>query len=522
MLGALIETASSSVTAVNVALGCAAVLVYFMYNSVKRPPGMPPGPRPYPFIGNILMFRKKPARDVFRDCSKEYGNVFSVKVGKWWLVVLNDIEAVRDAFLKKPIDFADRPQLFSVELMTEGSKDISFSPYNETWKLHRKLGHSAIRHFASSRKLEKLVEEITGRMSERIDAFEGQPMDPKDVVLSGIYNLLTSLSFGETYDFDDPRLQFFINMSKEGFEIIGRGFAADFIPIARFIPESAALRKHKKHLSQYLGKIHDYFRSHRETYDPDNQRDMFDSLIHAQEEAIDEGSEHISKLTDTHLCQTISDMFGAGTESLIATLTWTIALMAENPDIQQKCVDEIHKVIGQERFPCLQDRGNLPYCEATIMEILRYSSIGQFALPHTTHCDTILRGYAIPKGTMVIPNLIAIHFDEKYWDEPETFKPEHFLDETGCIRQHPNSFLPFSTGPRVCLGEALAKSELFLLFSWLLQKYEFSKVPGQEDKPLINVDPWGFLGRAPEPYQVVCKNANEKYINLHLFVQCCR
>ncbi|XP_072042977.1 cytochrome P450 2U1-like [Amphiura filiformis] len=499
MLGALIETALSSVTAVNVALGCAAVLAYFMYNSVKRPPGMPPGPTPYPFIGNILMFWKKPGQEVFRDCSKEYGNVFSLKIGQWWLVMLNDIETVRDAFQKKPIDFADRPKLVSMEMFTEGYKDIVFSSYNETWKLHRKLGHSAIRHFASSSKLEKLVEEITGRMSERLDAFEGQPMDPKDVIFLGIYNLLASLSFGERYVVaigPGTTLLFatiFMNMSKEGFDIVGQGFAADYIPIARFIP-TPGLRKLKKLLGAYVGKIHDYFRRHRETYDSDNLRDMCDSLIHAQQEAIDEGSEHISKLTDTHLCQTISDLFAAGTDTTIGSLSWTVALMAENPDIQQKCADEIHKVIGQEKFPCLQDRGNLPYCEATMMEILRYSSFIPLALPHTTHCDTTLRGYAIPKGTMVMPNLLAIHFDEKYWDEPETFKPEHFLDETGCIRQHPNSFLPFSAGRRACLGEALAKAELFLLFSWLLQKYEFSKVAGQGDKPLLDIDAWDFVG----------------------------
>ena len=69
--------------------------------------------------------------------------------------------------------------------------------------------------------------------------------------------------------------------------------------------------------------------------------------------------------------------------------------MAENPDIQQRCSDEIHKVIGRDRFPSVNDRGDLPYCEATMMELLRYSSIVPLSVPHATHADTTLSKYIV-------------------------------------------------------------------------------------------------------------------------------
>ncbi|XP_072043468.1 cytochrome P450 2U1-like [Amphiura filiformis] len=189
-------------------------------------------------------------------------------------------------------------------------------------------------------------------------------------------------------------------------------------------------------------------------------------------EAKDEGSDLVDSLTDTHLTETINDLFGAGTDTTITTLHWTIAIMAEYPDIQKKVAIEIEEVIGHDRLPSLEDRGRLPYAEATMMEVLRFSSIVRLGVPHATTCDVMLDNFQIPKDTMVVINHFALHFDEEFWDQPKCFKPEHFLDDSGSVRQHPNSFLPFSTGRRSCLGESLAKAELFLIFTWLLQNFE--------------------------------------------------
>ena len=77
----------------------------------------------------------------------------------------------------------------------------------------------------------------------------------------------------------------------------------------------------------------------------------------------------------------------AGTDTTIITLHWTLAIMAEYPDIQRKVAMEIEKVTGHERLPSLEDRGRLPYTEATMMEVLRFSSILPLGVPHSTTCD---------------------------------------------------------------------------------------------------------------------------------------
>ncbi|XP_072044850.1 cytochrome P450 2D10-like [Amphiura filiformis] len=180
--------------------------------------------------------------------------------------------------------------------------------------------------------------------------------------------------------------------------------------------------------------------------------------------------------------------------------------MAEYPDIQKKVAMEIEEVVGHERLCSLEDRGRLPYTEATTMEVLRFSSISPLGVPHATTCDVMLDDFQIPKDTMVSINHYALHFDEEIWDKPKLFKPEHFLDDSGSVRQHPNSFLPFSAGRRSCLGESLAKAELFLIFTWFVQNYEISKAPGDKVESLLGrIKSGPSVVRELDPYEVIMK-----------------
>ncbi|XP_072042983.1 cytochrome P450 1A4-like [Amphiura filiformis] len=503
------------------------ILGSLIYWSIRRPRGMPPGPMGLPIVGNMFSFMDEP-HIKFKEMTKQYGNIFAVKMGQRWTVVLNQIDVVRDALLKKPVEFAGRPDLYSSGLLSENFQDIIFTNYSTRWKLHRKLGHSAIRNFATGKKLENIVHEVTERIGKRIDEQHGKPIDPKQVVCLGIYNILGTLCFAQKYEFDDPKLTWFIRMSRETIDALGAGTLADFIPILRFVPMQGVTEL-KRVMDEFLGFIYAELKRHRESFDSDNIRDIFDSLLLAQKEAKDEGSDLVDSLTkgscqlkliinkfqislesrsNCLIAQSVffSLSFKAGTDTTIITLHWTIAIMAEYPDIQKKVAMEIEEVIGHKRLTSLEDRGRLPYTEATMMEVLRFSSIVPLADPHATTCDVTLDNFQIPKDTMVVINLFALHFDEEFWDQPKCFKPEHFLDDSGSERKHPHSFLPFSAGRRSCLGESLAKAELFLIFTWFLQNYEISKVPGDKDESLVErINSGASIFRELASYEVIMK-----------------
>lgn len=106
---------------------------------------------------------------------------------------------------------------------------------------------------------------------------------------------------------------------------------------------------------------------------------------------------------------------------------------------------EIDLVAGTNKAPCLEDKCKMPYTEAVLHEILRFCSVAPLGIFHATSKDTVVRGYSIPQGTTVITNLYSVHFDEKYWSNPEVFSPERFLDSSGQFVKK-EAFTPFSLG----------------------------------------------------------------------------
>ncbi|XP_064000543.1 steroid 17-alpha-hydroxylase/17,20 lyase isoform X2 [Pogoniulus pusillus] len=154
--------------------------------------------------------------------------------------------------------------------------------------------------------------------------------------------------------------------------------------------------------------------------------------------------------------------------------------------VQRKIQEEIDQKIGLARHPHLSDRPLLPYLEATISEVLRIRPVSPLLIPHVSLADTSIGEYSIPKGARVIINLWSVHHDEKEWDKPEEFNPGRFLDEQGHHIHSPSpSYLPFGAGIRVCLGEVLAKMELFLFLAWVLQRFTL-ECP--QDQPLPSLE----------------------------------
>ncbi|XP_043855590.1 cytochrome P450 2J1-like isoform X2 [Dromiciops gliroides] len=232
-------------------------------------------------------------------------------------------------------------------------------------------------------------------------------------------------------------------------------------------------------------------KQHKEDFNPEETRDFIDAYL--QELSKDTVP---SSFNEKSLVSCTLDLFLAGTETTSTTLRWALLYMALYPDIQGKIQAEIDRVIGQSRQPMMADKEKMPYTNAAIHEVQRMGNIIPFNVPRMAAIDTKVAGYHVPKGTILMTNLTALHKDPEEWDTPETFNPEHFL-ENGQFKKR-ESFLPFSIGKRVCLGEQLARAELFLFFTCLLQNFTFQAPPDTQ----LSLDFRMGITISPIPYQI--------------------
>ncbi|XP_063771214.1 cytochrome P450 2K1-like [Pseudophryne corroboree] len=197
-----------------------------------------------------------------------------------------------------------------------------------------------------------------------------------------------------------------------------------------------------------------------------------------------------------NLIALVGNLFAAGMETTTTTLRWGLLLMMKYPEIQKKVQKEIDSVIGSAQ-PQMEHRKQMPYTDAVIHEIQRFGDIVPGNVPHATSQDVTFRGYFIPKGITVIPFLTSALKDGAYFEKPDEFYPEHFLTSEGHFKKN-EAFIPFSIGKRSCAGENMAKMELFVFFTSLLQNFTFQAPPGAK----LDLTPEVGTTNAPKPHEI--------------------
>ena len=170
--------------------------------------------------------------------------------------------------------------------------------------------------------------------------------------------------------------------------------------------------------------------------------------------------------------------------------------MALYPEVQKFCQEEVSDNLGS-RPPTIDDVSSLPYVMATLMEIQRLAKVAPGSLTHMLEEDTQFGNYHFTKGTSFTANLTKFLMDPNVFESPGKFNPSRFLDENNRIKRY-EQFVPFGIGKRICMGETLAKNEMFIFFVRLLQRVFF-----EETENKLSIDNVTFgITRIPNAFEV--------------------
>uniref|UniRef100_A0A8D0QFG8 unspecific monooxygenase n=1 Tax=Sus scrofa TaxID=9823 RepID=A0A8D0QFG8_PIG len=396
---------------------------------------LPPGPTPLPILGNILQLDVKDISKSLSNLSKVYGPVFTVYFDLKPAVVLHGYEAMKEALIAAGEEFSGRGHFPMAERVNKGH-GIIFSS-GKIWKETRCFS------------IMTLIQEEALCLVEELRRTNASPCDPTFLLGCAPCSVICSIIFHNRVDYTNQNFLTLLEKFNENFRILSSPWMQvnNFPALIDYLPGSHnKVLKNSAYVKSYiLEKV----KEHQTSLDIN---DPWDFRLFPDQD----GRGKIC--TSEHVSDVYNDV-GTPLQSSILTCV-----------LSAKVQKEIDSVIERHRSPCMQDRSRMPYTDAVVHEIQRYIDL----MP-----NGLLSSFS-SQGTTVLTSLTSVLRDDQEFPNPEVFDPGHFLDESGNFKES-DYFMPFSTGKQICMGEGLARMELFLFLTSILQKFTLESVVDLKD-----------------------------------------
>ncbi|RDX64388.1 Cytochrome P450 98A2 [Mucuna pruriens] len=455
-------------------------LGYTLYQRLRFK--LPPGPRPWPVVGNL--YDIKPVRfRCFAEWAQSYGPIISVWFGSTLNVIVSNSELAKEVLKEHDQHLADRHRSRSAAKFSRDGKDLIWADYGPHYVKVRKV---CTLELFSPKRLEALrpirEDEVTA-MVESIytDCTNtenlGKGVLVKKYLGAVAFNNITRLAFGKRFVnsegvMDDQGVEFKAIVSN-GLKLGASLAMAEHIPWLRwmFPLEEEAFAKHGARRDRLTRAIMEEHTEARKKSGGAKQH-FVDALLTLQEKY---------DLSEDTIIGLLWDMITAGMDTTAISVEWAMAELIRNPRVQQKAQEELDKVIGLERVMTEADFSSLPYLQCVAKEALRLHPPTPLMLPHRANADVKVGGYDIPKGSNVHVNVWAVARDPTVWKNPLEFRPERFLEEDVDMKGHDFRLLPFGAGRRVCPGAQLGINLVTSMLGHLL--HHFCWAPPEGIKP---------------------------------------
>ncbi|KAL6650233.1 hypothetical protein ACP70R_009158 [Stipagrostis hirtigluma subsp. patula] len=468
--------------------------------SGRRTYNLPPGPKPWPVIGNLNLMGPLPHRSI-HELSKRHGPLMQLRFGSM-AVVIGSSAGVARLFLKThDAAIADRPRFAIGRHTAYDCTDILWSNYGAYLRQARRICAAEL---FSAKRLESFEhirdEEVraTLRGLRRASSSSGQATvrlrDHLNMLTLGVISrmVLGKKYVGEEEEekaaegcFSPPAATpaEFREMVDEFFVLNGAFNIGDFLPWLDWMDLQGYVRRMKKTAHMFGRFLDRILEEHNERRRREGEgfvaRDMVDVLL----QLADDPNLEVP-LTRDNVKAITQDLVIGGTDTSSMTMEWAISELLKNPKCLVMASEELDRVVGRDRLVSERDLPHLPYIEAILKETMRVHPAAPVLAPHVAHEDVSMGGYDIPAGTTVFINVWSIGRDPVAWDAPDEFHPEWFMVNKVDVRGHDFELLPFGSGRRMCPGYSLALKVMLLSIANLVHAFEWRLPDGTTEEEL--------------------------------------
>ncbi|XP_044513353.1 cytochrome P450 3A24-like isoform X1 [Gracilinanus agilis] len=451
-----------------------------------------PGPRPLPFFGTFLEYRKG-ILEFDKECFKKYGKMWGFYDGRLPVLAILDPAMIKIVLVKEFYTLFTNRRTFGLN----GNLDSAINmAKGEKWKWIR----SIISPTFTTGKLKEMFPIIKHNVDVLVKNIEKKVVQDESVNMKDIFgayslDVITSTSFGVDIDsINNPNDPFLIHIKK----LFAFSFMSPLLILILVFPSLVPILE-KMNLSllskENITFLENAARRIMADRKKSNSRDRVDFLQLMIDSQVTNGSVSEERnnspkaLTEKEIvAQAVTFLF-AGYETTSTTLNFITYNLATHPEIQKKLLEEIDSTLPNKAVLTYDTIFQMEYLDMVVNETLRLFPLGG-RIERICQKTAEINGITIPKGTVVLIPVYVLHHDPEYWPEPEEFRPERF-DREGRKSMDPYVFLPFGAGPRNCVGMRFALLTLKTALVTLLQN--FTVEPCKETPIPLVIDTKGFM-----------------------------
>ncbi|KAL8482419.1 hypothetical protein ACS0TY_028551 [Phlomoides rotata] len=459
---------------------------------------LPPGPKPWPIIGNLNLVGSIPHQSL-HYLSQKYGEIMLLKFGKFPVIVASSPNMAKQFLKVHDADFASRPLLAAGKYTSYNNSDMTWSPYGPYWRQARKIYLSEVFSLKKLQFFEQIRVQETRNFLSRLHPLSEKPVVLRDQLqrytLSTICRML-SRDVYFTSEEDELR-----GMVDEWFFLTGVFNIGDWIPWLSFLDLQGYVKRMKvlhKKLDRVFNYVIDEHFAKRAKDKDFVAKDIVDVFLQ-----ISEDPNLDVQLTKDCVKALIQNLIVGATDTSATAIEWAINEVLRHPHVIKKAKEELDRIIGRKRWVQETDLSQLPCIESIIMETFRLHPLATLLAPHCAINDCRVAGYEIAKGTTVLINTWSIGRDPNSWDAPEKFLPERFLGKEIDALGSNFSFLPFGSGRRRCPGYNLALKVVPTTFANLLHGFNFILVEGMRPQDICMEEEYGLSTHPKLPLSII-------------------